>query len=83
MAILRARHLAYEISIGGCKQMAGMLEVGCHGHVLGSEVLVDLVDNELPAKSASNSASLLEAWMLVCRESHGLTLRAEGMCVNT
>ena len=47
MAVLRAWHLAYEISIESYKQVADMLEVGCHRDVLGREVLVDLMDNEL------------------------------------
>ncbi|CAL9021059.1 unnamed protein product [Prunus brigantina] len=45
MAVLRTWHLAYEISFESCKQVTGMLKVGCHRDVHASEVLGD--ENEV------------------------------------
>ncbi|CAL2277464.1 unnamed protein product [Prunus armeniaca] len=45
--LVRAWDLAYTISVKSYQQMIGMLEVCRHGGVLGGEVLVDLVNDEL------------------------------------
>ncbi|CAL2266283.1 unnamed protein product [Prunus armeniaca] len=47
MAIFISWDLADAISVKSCQKLMGMLEVCRHGGVLGAEVLVDLMNNEL------------------------------------